>query len=134
MKTLDKWDCAFIKLFKGCNSANHVTVDKVKRIWADRCELDLEYCHIEDINQHFLDLANELGLFNKDKYPNRLKNFVFSLKQSENWKYTCVPLEYLNRDTTDFDLILLSRLDSLFSHTLVDDLPGYREYVDNLKK
>jgi len=128
---LDEWDCKMIHLFKSTNSENHITIEKVKQIWADRCGMGIEFMDLALINAHFLELANDLGIFAKSSY--KFVEFIYSLRPEENWKYTCIANRFLKKETTDFNLILLSRLDSLFSHTLVVDLPGYAEYIRGQK-
>jgi len=116
-KPLDRWDCRMIALFK----SNKDVKDELLKIWGDRCALDPQYCHLKDINNHLFDLALELGLIRA--------GFVLSLDSEENFRYVCGRRSYLSLETKDFQLILLSRLNSLFSLTLVKDLPGYLAFI-----
>lgn len=124
LRQLDEWDYKIIKAFKSMKSG----VRDVIRIWAERCGMDVEYAHVSDINIYLLELAQELGLF--DEGRRTLTTFVYELQPSDNWKFVCTRRDYLDKSTTNFDLILLSRLDSLFSLTEVVRLPGYKEWID----
>ena len=117
--TIDEWDNQLIAFFK---SNNVITLDKIKKIWGKRCGLDLDYVQTKDINEHLLLLAKNLGLFENDYV---FKEFIFNLNITENWRFMYNNLKYLNKNTSEFDLILLSRLSSLFALTKVIDLPGY---------
>jgi len=123
IKKLDEWDCKLIKLFK---NQNDITEESIKELWAEACEFEIKYVSISEIASHLLDLAREIGLFNNSY---RFKSFIFDLNKENNWKYVCLGRPYIQRETEDFNLILLSRLDSLFRNTNVDDLPGYREFI-----
>ena len=128
---LNEWDCAIIQVFKSCNGQNPATIKRFTEIWVERNDLPDDYIGsmevIGYINEHFLFLARDLGLFENDY---KFREFILSLDPKQNWKYLCTANGYLEKETTDFNLILLSRLDSLFSLTHVDDyLPGYRDWV-----
>ena len=131
--SLDKWDCKVISLFKNWDVSpeNPLTINRLKEIWAERNGLDVEDVEILYITEHFLCLAWDLNLFDNDY---KFREFIFDLDPKNNYKYVCSVNGYLTEETTDFQLILLSRLDSLFSLALADDLPGYREWLDKEKK
>ncbi len=118
---LDKYDCKVITAFK---RDENLTVEKISKIWTDRCGLPENYHNvIHFVNEHFLELARSLELFDNCY---RFKEFVYDLQPQFNWKFICGARSYLKKDTTDFELILLSRLDSLFRNTEVIRLPGFK--------
>lgn len=120
---LDKYDCALIGLFKSCKP---YLQDNVMGIWADRCSIQMEYVKLSDVNRHLLMLAHKLGLF-ETEYA--FETFVFSLQPEGNWRYTSSQTPFLQTDTQDFNLIMLTRLDSLFTHTESSKLPGYSAWA-----
>jgi hypothetical protein len=122
MKKLDKWDCEVIRLFKSCKSLS--TVD-FKVIWAERCNVEFDYVKLSDIVEHMLKLAVSLNLLTVDNGH----KFILSLDSAHNSNYTAGENGYLSHDTKDFNLILLSRLEALFSFTEADKLPGYAEWL-----
>ena len=124
---LDEWDCRLISDFKRSTLANPTTVNSLKAIWAERCDLDIEYVHITDITEHLLDIIFQLNLLDNSY---RFREFIHSLHPKDNWKFTCKSNHYSN-DETDYDLILLSRIDSLLSLTEVVKLNGYKEWLGN---
>lgn len=111
-KQIDEWDYKLIRLFK----SNVFTINEIEELWGERCGLDIEYVHVEDINSHLLCLANSLNLF----ADYRLETFVLSLDPQENWKF-CL-------DKKDFQTVLLSRLISLFRLTEVSKLTGWEKW------
>ena len=119
MEKLDKYECALIEIFKS-HFNTPITVRRLKEWIAWRCALPIEYAVLKDVADLALDLANRLNLITP--------NFILSLDPSENYVYTCTNRKYFKKGTKDFYRILISRLDSLFSLTNVDKLPGYREY------
>jgi len=123
---LNEWDFKIIKLFKSCNYTNPLTTDKIIFVWGERCWMDTVDVNIEHVCNHFLLLAQKLGLFNVEY---NLSQFIFDLRKTSNWKYVSLSNHYLDIETDDFNLILLSRLDSLFSLTDVVKLPGYAEWT-----
>jgi hypothetical protein len=125
--TLDEWDCRVIHLFKNWDVSpeNPLTLVRLKEIWAERNGLEIEDVPIDYITEHFLGLARNLDLFNNDY---RFNQFILDLDKKNNYKFLCSSNGYLTKDTDDFQLILLSRLDSLFSLTEVSNLPGYKEF------
>ena len=122
MKNLDEWDFLLIQSFKNSTA----TLEQLRRIWARRCALPFNYCHIRDVNNHLMDLAQDIGLFTRCN----LGEFVNELDHTHNWKFLCAGRDYLKKDTVDFDLILLSRLDSLFRLTEVKYLSGYTTFLN----
>jgi len=127
-KILDEWDCRIIRHFKRSTVKNPIDIDTLKGIYSDRCGMDMDYVRLQDITEHLLDLAFELNLLDNSY---RFGEFIASLDPKHNWKYVCDVNQY-KKDETDFQMILLSRLDSLFSLTNVDKLPGYREYLTSI--
>lgn len=123
--TLDEWDCRLISDFKWSTSANPTTLESLKAIWAERCDLDIEYVHITDITEHLLDIIFQLNLLDNGYL---FREFITSLHPTHNWKFVCRSNHY-SKDETDYNLILLSRIDSLLSLTEVDKLNGYKEYL-----
>lgn len=121
---LDKWDYKFIKIFKWAIPEDPTTPEKLKEIWAKRCNLAPQDTYLTNINNHLLELAHKLNLFAN---PYIFKEFIFHLDPLENRRFMCTSSPYLKRETNDYNLILLSRLGSLFALTEVKDLPGYRE-------
>lgn len=125
---LDEWDYKLIKACKShVSSSNPLTENTFKEIWAERCDLDIKHVDIKIVCEHLLELAQNLGLFDNNYTFN---NFIFDLNKDNNWKFICSGRDYIKNDTKDFNLILLSRLDSLFSLTKVVMLPGYKEFVN----
>lgn len=127
--TLDQWDYKVIRLFKnwGVSAENPLTLVRLKEIWAERNGLETEDVPTSYITEHFLGLARGLDLFGNDYRFNR---FILDLDKQNNYKFTCSSNGYLTKDTDDFQLILLSRLDSLFSLTEVSELPGHTEFFN----
>ena len=123
MKTLDIYDNKLISLFKLHNGT--VTLDKLRKIWGERCSISECDVSIRDIINNLLKLAITLDLLRE----NKLHDFIWSLKQRNNFKYTCTNCDYLSENEDDFNLILLPRLDSLFALTDVKDLPGFEVIV-----
>ena len=128
---LDKWECAVIRAFKHGTSDNPLTINQLLEIWSERCGMDVEYVHLEYITEHMFEVARKLNLF--DEYDGKLLNFIQSLNPKENWKYVCRANPH-KKDENDFDMILLSRLDSLFSLTEVSKLNGYVNYLTSIGK
>lgn len=123
---LDQYDYRLIQLFKSCKP---YTENDVKQIWAERCGTGVEFAQLEFINHHLTLLAYNLNLFsNEDIFT----DFIYSLSPKQNWCYV-TEKSLLRIHTQDFNIILLSRLASLFSLTKVKDLPGYYEYAINVK-
>lgn len=120
---LDEWDCRLIRLFKRAESTNP---DEVLKVWRERCNLPEGCGHLNDVNRHLIVLAHKLNLF-QERF--RFEQFIFSLQPEENWKYV-TNVSALKKDTTDFNLILLSRLESLFAFAESNRLPGYRIWID----
>lgn len=118
---LDKWDCQIISIWKRSKTD---ILGKCLKVWGDRVGMDEDYPDaLEYINEHFLLLAQKLGLFNNEY---RFNQFIQDLNSEHNWKYICSKYnKTLDKNTKDFQIILFSRLDSLFSHTEVKDLPGF---------
>lgn len=127
MIILDKWDCEMIHYWKHASETEPVTLDGMRKIWGERCGIDAENWPIIYIVEHFLKLAYKLDLF--DGYF-LFTEFILDLEQSKNWKFTCLSNLYLTKETADYQLIVLSRLQSLFSLANVNDLPGYRDFLE----
>ena len=124
---LDEWDFRLIRAFKRATSANPTTLYTLKSIWAARCELDISDVHITDLTEHLLDIIFQLNLLDNSY---RFREFIHSLHPKDNWKYVCKSNHYSN-DEKDYNLILLSRLDSLLTNTDVVKLNGYKEWLGN---
>lgn len=120
---LDKWDIELIKVFKNSHSVP-VTVESLVEIWENRCALphNLGYGHISHVNKHLLSLAKNINLFDSDYI---FTKFIYDLRPECNGIFLFNGRPYLTAETNDFNLILLSRLDSLFADTLISRLPGY---------
>ena len=127
---LDLFDYRLIQLFKSGLPYNEGDLIK---IWAKRCDLRTDsyskqvFIHI--INEHLLNLAHKLNFFQSNY---RFINFICSLAPNQNMNYSFVSSNVWSK-ITDFDLILLSRLDSLFGNALPSELPGYKEFIDAKK-
>ena len=125
---LDKWECAIIRAFKRGTPENPLTINMLLEIWGERCCMDVKYIDLNYITEHMFEVARKLGLLDDILY-----SFVNSLNPKENWKYVCRANPY-KKDENDFDMILLSRLDSLFSLATIKELNGYEEYLTSIGK
>lgn len=121
-KKLDEWDCQVIKAWKNDGRS----ISTARKIWGKRNAIDFEYPQLLFyINEHFLQLAQNL-IFPHKEYQSR--EFIFHLDPMHNWRYG------LNKNETDFQSILFSRLCSLFTNVEVKYLPGYVEWLESGKE
>lgn len=113
---LDIWDYKLIRALKH----NKNVYNEAKRIWAERCSIKLGEVDLAYINNRLLEIAFCLGLVKSD--------FVLTLSSSRNWYYLNNDY-FLSEKELDFNLILFSRLDSLFSLTEINKIPGYEDFI-----
>ena len=125
---LDKWDCQLIRAFKRATSANPTTLDTLKAIWGNRCMLSMDDVHITDLTKHLLDMVFQLNLLDNSYL---FREFIHSLHPKQNWKFVCQSNHY-TKDESDYNMILLSRIDSLLTHTEVIKLNGYKEWLTSI--
>ena len=118
---LDIWDYKVIRVFK----RNKNILNEAKKVWAERCAIEEKDVNLLYINYRLLDVAVSLNLVDAD--------FIFNLKPDSNWKFISGDY-FLSEKESDFNLVLFSRLDSLFSLTEVDKIPGYREFREKESK
>ena len=128
--TLDKWDCMLIQDFKRSTHEHPTTIESLKAIWSERCMLSLDDVHVTDLNEHLLDMIFQLNLLDNSY---KFREFIYSLHPKDNWKFVCKSNHYSN-DEKDYNLILLSRIDSLLTNTEVVKLNGYREWLTSTGK
>lgn len=126
--TLDMHDCQLIRHFKHSTPEHPVNIDTLKAIWGNRCGMSMDYVNLYDITDHLLDIVWKLNLLNTEV---RFGDFIRSLDPINNWKFTAKSNPY-KADENEFQMILLMRLDSLLSLTVVDELPGYRDYLTSI--
>lgn len=113
---LDIWDYKLIRALKW----NKNVLGETKKVWAERCWIEDEEVDLLYVNNRLLEIAFSLDLVGVD--------FIFNLKPDSNWQFISKDY-FLSKEELDFDLILFSRLDSLFSLTEIDKIPGYEDFV-----
>lgn len=118
------------QLIRVCKSSQTDWIKRFKEILAEMFALVVEDISVHDINNYLLELAKKLNLLGSEYH---FKRFIFDLSPKRNFYYTCNRRPELGAETVDFDIILLSRLDSLFALTKAEDIPGYKEYMDGFK-
>ncbi len=133
MKTsLDKYDLEIIHTLK---RANPPSLDNLYNWWSNRCELDMEYVHMEYLVDHLFSIAQIIC-------PRKLDSIVHDSLPSQTWKYHSL-LDGITVELAD-KLIKekahneadyahnLSFARVLVSHirlTMVKDIPGFDDYI-----
>lgn len=113
-RILDEWDNKLIQLFK----SNHCeSVEEIKQIWADRCDLDIEYVNTKDIFEHLMTVAIELDLIT----PAHMLNLVEDARPENQWKFGILP--HAGKD--DYYINWLRVISSFLRLTEVKYLTGY---------
>jgi hypothetical protein len=102
---LDEWDCQLIQLAKQPKKTEAMDV---VNIWAERCNLELKYISLNDINRHLLRLIFNLQLIAN---PYFFADFV------------------LNMAATTTEAELTVKLVDFFSNIETRLLPGYEEWA-----
>ena len=109
-----------IKIFKSCRP---YTVNCIKTIWAKHNACNPEDILLRNINAVLLNLIFRLGLIS---HPVIFSDFILDLNRDSNWKFS-TNQGFLRHYETDFQTILLSRIDYFFTNVGVSKLPGYED-------
>lgn len=82
---LDKWQIKIIKACKKCEPFDK-TLDNLRRIWAERCDLSLEYV-IEDNGDYFI--GEELHKILQIIQPKYVASFqiLHDLRDDQQWRF-----------------------------------------------
>jgi hypothetical protein len=117
-RNLSDFECRLIQALKLSDSDK--VIDNLKDIWAVHYSIEKEYIALKTINSYLLEIAFQLNLIDN--------TFIFELEMGNNWKFTKFGYP-LQTKTSDFQLILFSRLDSVLSLTEIKKLPGYEKWL-----
>ena len=121
---IDEWDFKIINIFKSHIGETALIIDKIKKIWGERCALDPDYVRVSDINDRLIKIVYYSDVLNDER---KFIDFINNFSEKNNWKFR----HAYNKDNPDFDLMLLSRLDSLLSLARIDEIPGYEDFLRN---
>lgn len=115
-----------IRQFKEASAENPFTLDKLRQWWAEYTGLNIEGVGPTGLQytiQHLLRMA--LSVMDHKE----IEVFILILRKDLNYRYMWTGAPFLERETDDFHLILLSRIMSAFILTEVNKLPGYSEFL-----
>lgn len=119
---LDHWDYQVITYLK---KSEKPSIKGLKEIWAKRVCMDVQHIHLSYIVEHFLVLVERLKLAS-------LPDLVKRSSPTERWKFGHISEEGKDQYDSDFHIIWMNVLAGVLYMAYVDDLPGYREYLDSL--
>lgn len=126
---LDKWDCAVIYYVK---QSKFQTLHDIKKIWAERCGLDVEHITSQCLAEHFLPIVLDYGKLHGNTTYTAASIIVDAAPDSQ-WKFRDMG-ESVEPDLTQqhfnrFLTVLCSRL----RLTEVKYLEGFDEYYNERK-
>lgn len=140
-KTLDQWDCQLIYLFK----SGDPTIDELKALWAERCNIKQKYINLRDIAFHLLGIVYSVGFSG----PFEFYEFVKNLDNNQQWKFTSrnkadnsIPsisledtsLQNWGLDCSNQHLLNIIRVcGSFLALRYIKDLPGYSDFLLKIK-
>jgi hypothetical protein len=118
---LDHWD---YQLIDGCKSLKF-TLDEAKKIWGERNAVEPEFVDVTWLMSHMMDIV----LLSNPKED--IFQMVLDAAPGNQWKFVCGGSKQEEYYYTDAWFHVLS---SRIALTLVSDIPGYQEWIDNKPK
>ncbi len=134
--SLTAWDHRVIFYVK---QDKHPTIKGVKEIWAERCAVDIELIHAQDIIVEFLPILQHLFIKSGGNMRYDQLEFIKDCAPNNHWKFRSF-LDEIAHDRvmfTDTDFYYYSVLAVILSrlrHTETKYLEGFAEYFDKVKK
>jgi hypothetical protein len=105
---LDEWDC---KIIQHAKLNNEISVTEIKRIWAERCRVDISIVSSFVIAEHLLQMMHDCNILS-NRY--RFSDFIIRMVK-----------ETQKDDWDNFLYQILVRLIII----PVKDLPGYEDFL-----
>lgn len=127
---LDKWDNAVIFYVKQDQNS---TIEGVRKIWAERCGLDLEDVTSECLVDHFSPIVIQL-LIARGTYDFHVAEFIRDCAPNNAWKYGMNKRDlYESDESVKYFNRVLAVICSRLRLTETKYLIGFREYFEQRK-
>lgn len=125
---LDKWDNAVIFYLKQDLNCN---MEGVRKIWAERCGMDIRYITTQCLVDHFLPIVLDLGKVNKD-LTYSAPWIINDASPDKAWQFRDMG-EQTGDETTAYYNRILTVICSRLRLSEVKYLPGFSEYFKQRK-